>query len=147
MAVPAATTPTTVEDYPGKSLGLPATGPGRLASWMSRITALVLDWAICTGLAVLFLGLPALTAYDWRRWAVLALFFVESAALTAITGASAGQLLTGITVVRLDGQRLGIPRAIARAALVSLAIPALVVGANRRGLHDVAVGTVVVTRR
>lgn len=114
---------------------------------MSRITALVLDWAICTALAVLALGLPALTAYDWRRWAVLVLFFAESAALTAITGASAGQLLAGITVARLDGKRLGVPRAIARAALVSLAIPALVVGANRRGLHDVAVGTVVVTRR
>jgi len=135
------------DDYPGQSLGLPATGPGRLASWMSRITALVLDWAICTILAVLALGLPVLTAYDWRRWAVLVLFFVESAALTAITGASAGQLLVGITVARLDGQRLGVLRAVARAAMVTLVVPALVIGANRRGLNDVALGTVVLTRR
>lgn len=114
---------------------------------MSRITAIVLDWAICMGIAVLGLGLEALTAYDWRRWATLVLFFIESSALTAITGASAGQLLCGISVIRLDGERLGIVRAIARAAMVTIAIPALVIGADRRGLHDLAVGTVVVSRR
>lgn len=133
--------------HPGESLGLPATGSGRLASWMSRITAIVLDWAICMGIAVLALGLEALTAYDWRRWATLALFFLESSALTAITGASAGQLLCGISVIRLDGKPLGIVRAVARAAMVSIAIPALVIGADRRGLHDLACGTVVVARR
>lgn len=114
---------------------------------MSRITAIVLDWAICMGIAVLALGLEALTAYDWRRWATLVLFFVESSALTAITGASAGQLLCGISIIRLDGKPLGVLRAVARAAMVSVAIPALVIGADRRGLHDLAVGTVVVARR
>ncbi|HIT76505.1 MAG TPA: RDD family protein [Candidatus Avipropionibacterium avicola] len=113
---------------------------------MPRITALVLDWAISMVIVVLALGLPALTANDWRRWAVLTAFFLESAALTAITGASAGQLICRITVLRLDGKRLGVPRALLRAAMVCLAIPPLIVGPERRGLHDMAVNTVVVRR-
>lgn len=107
----------------------------------------MLDWAISMAIVVLALGLPALTATDWRRWSVLAVFFLESSCLTAITGASAGQLVCRITVLRLDGKRLGLPRALLRAALVCLAIPPLVVGPDRRGLHDMAVNTVVVTRR
>ena len=31
--------------YPGESLGLPASGACSLASWRSRIAALLVDWA------------------------------------------------------------------------------------------------------
>ena len=133
--------------YPGQSLGLPRTGPGRLAPWLSRITALVLDWAISMVVVVLALGVGALTAFDWRRWATLAFFFIEKATLTAITGASVGQLIVGLVVTRVDGSKLGVWRSLVRAALITLVIPALVVGADRRSLPDLALGAVVRSRR
>jgi len=50
-------------------------------------------------------------------------------------------------VVRLDAQPLGLPRALFRALLVSLALPALIISTDRRGLQDLAAGTVVINRR
>ncbi|MFW6597096.1 RDD family protein [Propionibacteriaceae bacterium Y2011] len=137
----------TEDDYPGQDLGLPRSGPGSLAGWFPRITAIVIDWAFSMLLSALVLGLDSLTTYDWRRWGTLAIFFLQRFALTMITGASVGQLLCRITVARLDRQKMGLLRSLGRAALLSIAIPALVIGANRRGLHDLACGTVVLSRR
>jgi uncharacterized RDD family membrane protein YckC len=88
-----------------------------------------------------------LTGSGWRAWMILTVFFVETALLSALTGGTFGQLVTRIAIARLDRKPLGLLRGIARAALVSLALPALVIGAERRGLHDLAVGTVVINRR
>jgi uncharacterized RDD family membrane protein YckC len=52
-----------------------------------------------------------------------------------------------IAVARLDRQPLGVARAVLRAVLVSLALPALVIGPDRRGLQDLAAGTVVINRK
>lgn len=40
-------------DYPGKTLGLPDTGPGSLAPMGRRLAALLIDWLIAYGLALL----------------------------------------------------------------------------------------------
>lgn len=133
--------------YPGERLGLPRAGAGSLASWQSRITALVVDWAISMAVAVLLFGFGVLGSTGWRAWMILAVFFVESAVLSALFSGSAGQLATRLAVVRLDRQPLGFVRSVLRAAMVCLVIPALVVGPDRRGLHDVAVDTVVIRRR
>jgi uncharacterized RDD family membrane protein YckC len=98
-------------------------------------------------IAVGFFGPAVLTGHGWRSWMILATFFVQSALLSGVAGGSFGQLVCRIAVVRLDRLPLGLLRAVTRAALVSLALPPLVVGADRRGLHDLAVGTVVVRRR
>ncbi len=135
------------ESYPGQWLGLPQTGRGSLASWRARITALVLDWAASMAVAVGAFGSGVLSGGGWRSWMILAVFFVQSAVLSAVAGGSFGQLLCRIAVFRLDRQPLGFLRAFSRAVLVCLALPALVVGADRRGLHDLAVGTVVINRR
>jgi uncharacterized RDD family membrane protein YckC len=50
-------------------------------------------------------------------------------------------------VVRLDSEPLGLARAVLRALLVSLALPALIISTDRRGLQDLAAGTVVINRR
>jgi len=78
---------------------------------------------------------------------IMAVFFVESSVLTALASGSFGQLVTRVAVVRLDRQPLGFLRAFARALLVCLVLPAVVIGQDRRGLHDVAVNTVVIKRR
>lgn len=97
--------------------------------------------------AVAFFGSEVLLGGGWRGWMILAVFFVESSLLSVLASGSFGQLLCRIAVVRLDARPLGFLRGIARAALVCLVLPALVVGADRRGLHDVVVGTAVVNRR
>ncbi|HEX8508574.1 MAG TPA: RDD family protein [Propionibacteriaceae bacterium] len=135
------------ESYPGQRLGLPLAGRGSLAPWQTRITALIADWAASMAVAVGFFGPGVVSGDGWRSWMILAVFFVESAVLSALTGGSFGQLVTRIAIYRLDAQPLGFVRAFVRAGLVCLVIPAVVIGADRRGLHDTVVNTVVIRRR
>jgi uncharacterized RDD family membrane protein YckC len=135
------------EPYPGQRLGLPAEGHGSLATWRARIFALVIDWATCMGLAVLLFGPGVMTGSGWRAWMILATFFVQSTLLSWLAGGSLGQLICRLAVVRLDRKPLGIARAVLRAALISLALPAVVIGADRRNLADLTVATVVINRR
>ena len=134
-------------DYPGERLGLPQTGRGSLARWGSRVGALVLDWIICTVVAVLLFGTRVVTGQGWTSWMTLATFFVESSVLCVLAGGSVGQLICRIAVVRGDRRPLDPGRSVLRAALVCVVLPALVVATDRRGLHDLAAGTVVVSRR
>jgi hypothetical protein len=133
--------------YPGHRLGLPREGRGSLASWRSRVGALIIDWAACMLVAVGFFGTGVITGGGWRAWMILTIFFVESAVLSWLAGGSFGQLLSRIAVVRLAPQPLCLPRALLRAFLVSLALPALIISTDRRGLQDLAAGTVVINRR
>jgi uncharacterized RDD family membrane protein YckC len=135
------------EPYPGQQLGLPAQGHGSLAAWGARIGALIIDWGVCMGVAVVLFGTAVMTGGGWRAFMILATFFVESTLLCWLAGGSLGQLICRIAVVRLDRQPLGIARALMRAMLVSLALPALVIGPNRRTLADLAAGTIVINRR
>jgi len=136
-----------MDTYPGSSLGLPETGRGSLASWRARIAALLVDWAASMIVAVALFGVAVLRESGWRSWTILAIFFVESAVLSAVAGGSFGQLLARIGIARLDRQPLGILRALARAFMICMVIPTIVVGAERRALNDLALGTVVVNRR
>jgi uncharacterized RDD family membrane protein YckC len=135
------------EPYPGQRLGLPAQGHGSLAAWGARIGALLIDWAVCTACAVALFGTRVLTGGGWPGFMTLATFFAESTVLAWLAAGSVGQLICRIAVVRLDRQPLGIARAVLRAGLVSLAVPALVIGPNRRTLADLAAGTIVINRR
>jgi hypothetical protein len=133
-------------DYPGSSLGLPPTGRGSLASWRSRIAALIIDWAASMVVATLLVGTGALRGGGWRGFVVLAVYVVQKAVLTWLASGSFGQLLARVAVVRVEGGPIGAWRAIARAVMVGLVVPAVVVGAERRGLDDLVLGTVVVNR-
>lgn len=135
------------EPWPGETLGLPESGRGSLASWRARIAAIVVDWGACMLVATALFGPGVIRGSGWRSFMILAVFFVESTVLSAVAGGSFGQLLARIAVVRLDHEPLGLLRAIMRQAMVCLALPALVIGNHRRGLHDLVNGTVVVNRR
>lgn len=134
-------------DYPGFALGLPASGRGALASWRSRVSALVIDWGASMAVAVGAFGSGIFEAGNWRSWLVLTVFFVQKALLTALIGSSFGQLITGVGVTLVDGNPVGWWRAIARAAMVSVVLPAVLIGPDRRSLGDLSVGAVVVNRR
>ena len=129
----------TSQSYAGQRLGRPPTGQGSVAGFGARIIAYLIDSAAC-----------ALIAYGLLRdqqW-TLVVFAVEVLVLTGLAGGSAGQLLSGLRVVRLDaGGPVGLPRAVLRTFLLVLLIPALVWDRDGRGLHDRAAGTVVVRSR
>ena len=137
----------TAEQYPGETLGLPQTGRGSLASWRARVAALILDWAASMALAVILFGVGVLHEPGWRSWMTLAVFFVESSVLTGLAGGSFGQIIARIGVTRVDGRPIGIARAIARQAMICLVLPTIVIGAERRALNDLVLGTVVINRR
>lgn len=134
------------EAWPGAEFGLPESGPGALATWGQRVAAILLDWAACTLLAFGIFGPIAIYGTGWQRFIVLGLFFVESAALSALVGGSFGQIIARIAIARVDGKPLGW-RAVPRALLVCLGLPPLIIGADRRGLQDLLCETVVVRRR
>lgn len=134
--------------YIGQRLGLPASGPGALATWRARFTGLVLDWALSLLLTGLVFGREALTGSGLASAVTTpAIFFVLTTILITFTGSSFGQLLGRIGVARLDGNPVGLGRAAARQILVCLVIPALVLDGQRRGLQDLALGLVVTNRR
>ena len=136
------------EAAPGVSIGLPAEGRGSLASWGKRIGALIIDWGACMVLARAIFGPAVIRGGGWAMWMPMAVFFVESVLFTAMTGGSFGQVVARVTVVRLgDLGPVGWWCTVARTAMKCLVIPALVIGAERRGLDDLVLGTVVVNRK
>jgi uncharacterized RDD family membrane protein YckC len=121
------------------------------ASWARRILALAVDWFASTLVVVLLLGGVDQWAGDRASGSyVLGVFVLESAAFTALSGGSFGQLATRLRVVRVAGDRLS-PRPVAphlallRQVLIALVIPPLVYRPDGRGLHDLAAGSAVVT--
>lgn len=134
----------TAEPYPGERLGLPRNGPGSGAGWGRRILAFLADWALANLLALLLVGTAGWSTETWRGWVPLIMWLFLVASATALTGASLGQHLLGLRVVRLDLETVGLWRGVVRTGLIALVIPPLVFDPDRRGLHDLAVGTITV---
>lgn len=131
--------------YPGRRLGLPLQGPGSVASWARRVLALVLDWVLANLVVLLVLrSSEPWTVGSTLQLAPLVVWIVVVALSTGLTGASPGQHLLGLRVVRLDRRPVGLWNGIIRTLLIALVIPPAVADRDRRGLHDLAVGTVVV---
>jgi uncharacterized RDD family membrane protein YckC len=123
---------------PGVRLGLPAHGPGSVASYGRRLAGVVVDIAACYVLAALFAGTP--TPGGWSTLA----FAVETVVLLSLTGQTLGMAAVRVRVVSLSRGRIHPWWALIRQALLLAMIPALVTDADRRGLHDKATGVVVV---
>lgn len=111
------------------------------------MVALMIDWGASMLVAYLLFGSGVLAGGDWHRWMTLTVFFVEKSLFTALTGGSFGQLITKVGIIRLDGQPIGLWRAVVRSASVALVFPAVIVGVDRRALNDMVLGTVAVVRR
>lgn len=130
---------------PGERLGLPLWGRGSVAPWGRRLLAVFVDWVAALLIAGLVSGHSyGTTAY---RTDTLLIFGIEVALLTSVGGASFGQRLLRLRVVRVDGRRLGVVAVLVRTLLLCLAVPALIWDRDRRGLHDKAAGSVVVNDR
>ena len=105
----------------------------------------MIDWFAAVLLVRLFV--PGV-AYGTAASGVVTLgfFFAELALFTWLAASSFGQRICGLAVVRLDGQPVGLPRAILRSAQVCLLVPTLIWDRDGRGLHDRSIGTVLVRR-
>ena len=140
------------EAVPGTSIGLPTEGRGSLASWGKRIGALIIDWGASMVLASTIVGPAVIRGGGWTIIGLLlcALGADEQDIIDdyAASGQRLSQIVARLAVVRLDGLGpIGWWRAAARTAMKCLVIPALVIGAERRGLDDLVLGTVVVNRK
>lgn len=130
---------------PGQRLGLPSQGPGSVATWGRRVAALFIDW-FAASLVVLVI---ARGATPWtpgslaQLWPLVAWLVLVTLA-TGLTGASPGQHLLNLRVIRLDRAPVGLWNGLVRTVLIALVVPPLVADQDRRGWHDLAVGTVVV---
>lgn len=140
----------TTPGYQGASLGLPRSGPGAVASLGRRALALLVDWTLCQLIAVGFLGMQWGQVGGTQAFLPLAVFFVENLVLVTLIGTTVGHRLLGVRVISVDGDGSQPPppaRSAVRALLLSLFVPALVMDADNRGLHDRAARSVVVRAR
>lgn len=129
----------------GERLGLPAEGRGSIARWGRRLGALLIDWLASLLLVRLFL--PGITyGTPDSSLVTLGFFLAELTLFTWLVGASFGQRLLGLAVVRLDGGPPGLGRALLRSLQVCLLVPPMIWDRDSRGLHDRSMGTVLVLR-
>jgi uncharacterized RDD family membrane protein YckC len=125
-------------DFPGQRLGLPETGRGSLAGLGARLQAFLIDAVMC-----------AIVAWGFWRDTVWTtpVFALEVLVLTTFLGASAGQFLRGLRVVRVDGRPPGLLRSSLRTLLLLALVPAVIWDRDGRGLHDKVAGTMLVRGR
>ncbi len=136
------------EAYPGQYYGLPESGPGSVAGWSRRFAALLIDWVVCSLIALAFFyhpttGHAANVLSQPRLWTLL-VFGAQDFLLTALTGVTIGKRLLGLRVIRLDGRPVGLARAFVRTLLLMLVVPAMMMDRDLRGLQDKAAKTIVV---
>lgn len=140
----------TTSPHQGASLGLPATGPGAVGSLLRRLGALVVDWMLCQLIATGFMGMQWGQVSGAQAFAPLVLFFVLNLVLVTTMGATIGHRLFGLRVISVDGDGWVPPppgRSALRALLLCLFVPAIILDADARGLHDKAARSVVVCTR
>jgi uncharacterized RDD family membrane protein YckC len=134
----------------GERLGLPEAGPGSVARGGARLLALVVDLVLASLLTSLFMrpvfADPAVMQ-NYNLWSV-AVWAVITVVPVTFFGFTPGMAATGIRVARLDGKPMvGAWRALVRAALTFLLIPAAIRNTDGRSWLDRLTGTVVVRLR
>ncbi|WP_338751904.1 RDD family protein [Janibacter alittae] len=118
---------------------------GNHASFGRRLLALVVDWAACLVIANALFA----TVIDRSPAAVsflpLGLLFLVHLIGVTLGGASFGHRLLGLRVVPVHGGWVTPLRSAARAALLCLVIPPIIViSDDGRGLHDRVAGSRIV---
>ncbi len=137
---------------------------GHYAGFVSRFVAYVADVGVSTGVFTLALAAASYAAsiltgdsIHWSRsnlWVAVAYFgwlFIYYAYSWAADGKTVGMALLGVRVVRADSGDAGIRRAVVRTLafplsflLFGLGFAGILLGRDRRALHDVIAGTAVI---
>ena len=109
-----------------------------------RLAAITLDWLACYAIvAALSGGLGQMGPNQSPL--ILILFFSEIFILTALTGASLGQKIFGLRVVRfIDGGAISPKQALIRSFFLILVVTAVTYDENGRGIHERLSGSVLI---
>jgi hypothetical protein len=126
------------EYWPGKKFGLPESGPRSTPSYVRRVGALAVDWALAVVISLLF--------FDYNALATLIIFVAMSAVTALLTAGTPGHLVFRIRIAPIRGGALGIIQPLVRPLLIALVVPALLSDEDMRGAHDRLVGTILVVR-
>ncbi|MFI5491896.1 RDD family protein [Actinoplanes sp. NPDC051859] len=114
---------------------------GAPADFGRRFAALLLDWGLCL-LVASFYANPFVVA-----WPAVLVLIVLNTVLIGLFGQTVGMALMRVHCVSVtDGGAIGLGRAVVRALLLALAVPAVLQDGDRRGLHDRAAGSIVLQR-
>lgn len=148
-------------DWPGKKFGLPESGPRSTPSYLRRVGALAIDWAIAVTVSIFFSGAArfpvgqTLTDVVVDFLAIISegsgletvVFFVVFSALSGLfLAGTPGHLAARIRIAPITGGALGIVAPLVRPLLIALVLPALLTDDDMRGAHDRLVGTILVLR-
>lgn len=116
---------------------LPASGAGSVAPMPRRIGALLIDGILSTLLALAIARPPGF----WSSVVLVA----EYTVFTGLFAQTPGMRLAGLACVRVSTNGpLGLGRALVRAVLLQLLVPAVFLDSHRRGYHDKAADSIVV---
>ena len=137
---------------------------GQHAGFASRFIAFIVDCVVSIGVFMLVLSAASFAAsvltgssIHWSRantWVVVAFFaweFFYYAYFWTASGKTPGMVLLGVQVIGQDGTRAGTRRGLIRTAafplsfiLLGLGFLGILLGSDRRALHDVIADTAVV---
>jgi uncharacterized RDD family membrane protein YckC len=134
-----------VPDVPGGGgpAGSGLNGGWEPASLARRFGALMVDWIACLLVSATF----AHPTRPGGAWAPVVVLIAEYAFFIGLFGQTPGMWVTRLRCVSYtDGRPIGIPRALLRGLLLALFVPALIMDKQRRGVHDHAAGSIVVSR-
>ncbi len=133
--------------FRGQGLGLAAQGPGSLAGTGARLGAFIVD-ALASGLvAALFVQSrhhAGAAGHFPGSWSLIP-FAIDYVVGILLVGRTLGMYLFGLRLVRVDRVGpVGPGRALARTAMLTLLLPAVIWDRDGRGLHDRMTETAVV---
>lgn len=136
----------TVPAPPDPAEGRPVTGPGSLGRLFPRAIALVIDWFLCSVIAMGTLGYTY-AGSGGEGFKPLLVFVIENILLVSTIGTTVGHRLLGLAVIRPGRPNPGFLSGTVRTVLLALVIPAVITDRFGRGLHDKIAGTLIVSTR
>lgn len=132
-----------IPEYPGEFLGMPEQGSGSQASVARRMVGVLIDWVICLAAATM------LNMYTDKLGDTATLTLLLWVLMGILTGwlfaRTPGMAMLGMGVARIDAEApVGLWRAAVRTLLTAFILPAAMVDADGRGMHDRATNTTVI---
>lgn len=138
------------DSYRGERYGLPEHGPGAVARPGRKLGAFVVDAVLAGLITSAFVRPDFMDTHSMQvqnYWSVLTWAIITVIGI-GFFGVTPGMALVGIRVARVDGATMVGPlRALVRAVLVAVIIPAVIWDVDQRGWHDKAARTIVVSLR
>jgi uncharacterized RDD family membrane protein YckC len=123
----------------------PETGPGAITGLGPRLAAFVVDSVLSIVIAIISTGPPPGAAYNvvvYGAFLAIELIFVT------LAGQTPGMRVAGIVVMTAaDGSKPRLRWVALRTILLAAVVPALVMDASGRAMHDRAAGTLMVRTR